>query len=593
MTPSLQASAAWADARLAATLCAIDPAGLAGIVLRAGAGPVRDLWLERMRDLWPPDAPWRRMPLNIPDARLLGGIDLVATLRTARPVAQPGLLAEAHGGVLVVAGVERMGAQLAARICAVMDARRIEVERDGVGAGAPAAFVTVGLDEGADDDAGPPAALLERLAFHLDLDHVSIRDVEDDSYARGDVPRAIAGLSRVEVTQEMIHALCGSAAGFGIRSLRAPLFALRAARALAALDGSTLVTEAHAVAGARLVYASRALQLPVAEEAPPPEESASPPPPNDPAEGEERRADRSDAPLEDVILAAVQAAMPAGLLARLQIAAAARGAAESGKSGAEQRGGQRGRPAGVRRGDPRRGTRLDVVETLRAAAPWQTIRRRLRSDLAGPAGSTAPFLEVRTDDFRVKRYIQRARTTTIFAVDASGSAALHRLGEAKGAVELLLGECYVRRDRVALVAFRGTAAEVLLPPTRSLVRAKRALAGLPGGGGTPLATGIDVAVALADALRGQGDSAVLIFLTDGRANIARDGRADRATAEAHAVAAARRVRSERHMAILVDTAPRPQPLAGQLAREMNARYVPLPNAGARGIDAALRQALDA
>jgi magnesium chelatase subunit D len=345
------------------------------------------------------------------------------------------------------------------------------------------------------------------------------------------------------------------------------------------------------VAG-RLVYASRATQLPV----PADEQEASestPPPSADEAQDGEQRADRSDAPLEDVILAAVQAAMPPGLLARLQIAAAARSHADSGKSGAEQRGGQRGRPAGVRRGDPRRGARLDVIETLRAAAPWQTIRRRLR-DAAGDGGSGTPRprIEVRKDDFRIKRYIERARTTTIFAVDASGSAAIHRLGEAKGAVELLLGECYVRRDRVALVAFRGKTAEVVLPPTRSLVRAKRALAGLPGGGGTPLATGIDVAVALADATRRQGDSAVLVFLTDGRANIGRDGRADRAVAESHALAAARRVRSEGHAAIFVDTAPRPQLLAGQLAREMNARYVPLPNAGSRAIDTALRQALD-
>jgi hypothetical protein len=81
--------------------------------------------------------------------------------------------------------------------------------------------------------------------------------------------------------------------------------------------------------------------------------------------------------------------------------------------------------------------------------------------------------------------VQRATTTTIFVVDASGSSALNRLAEAKGAVELLLAECYVRRDRVALVAFHGQHAELVLPPTRSLVRARRSLAGLPGGGGTP------------------------------------------------------------------------------------------------------------
>jgi magnesium chelatase subunit D len=115
-------------------------------------------------------------------------------------------------------------------------------------------------------------------------------------------------------------------------------------------------------------------------------------------------------------------------------------------------------------------------------------------------------VEVRRDDFRVGRFEQRSQSTTIFVVDASGSSAFNRLAEAKGAVELLLADCYVRRDRVALLAFRGRGAELLLPPTRSLVRAKRSLAGLPGGGGTPLAAGIDAAAALADAVRRRGET---------------------------------------------------------------------------------------
>jgi magnesium chelatase subunit D len=100
---------------------------------------------------------------------------------------------------------------------------------------------------------------------------------------------------------------------------------------------------------------------------------------------------------------------------------------------------------------------------------------------------------IRADDFQVMRYQQRSETTTLFVVDASGSSALHRLAEAKGAVESLLADCYVRRDRVALMAFRGKGCELILPPTRSLTRAKRSLAGLPGGGGTPMATAIDAA----------------------------------------------------------------------------------------------------
>jgi magnesium chelatase subunit D len=138
----------------------------------------------------------------------------------------------------------------------------------------------------------------------------------------------------------------------------------------------------------------------------------------------------------------------------------------------------------------------------------------------------------------------------------------------------------VRRDRVALLAFRGRGADLLLPPTRSLVRAKRSLAGLPGGGGTPLAAGIEAGLALADAVGRKGETPVVILLTDGRANVARDGKGGRARAEEDALTAARAVRAAGVKVLLVDTAPHPQPLARRLAGEMDAVYLPLPYADA-------------
>jgi len=197
---------------------------------------------------------------------------------------------------------------------------------------------------------------------------------------------------------------------------------------------------------------------------------------------------------------------------------------------------------------------------------------------------------VRPEDFRIARFRQRAQTTSIFVVDASGSAALHRLAEAKGAVELLLADCYVRRDRVALVAFRGQRAELMLPPTRSLVRAKRSLAGLPGGGGTPLAAGIDMAVELAASLARRGDTPVLVLLTDGRANVSRNGSGGRAAAEADALAASRAVKLAGFAALLIDTSPRPELQAERIATAMGARYLPLPHADAHAVSRAARSA---
>jgi magnesium chelatase subunit D len=195
---------------------------------------------------------------------------------------------------------------------------------------------------------------------------------------------------------------------------------------------------------------------------------------------------------------------------------------------------------------------------------------------------------VRKEDFHVTRFRQLGQTTTVFVVDASGSLALNRLAETKGAVELLLADCYVRRDSVAVLAFRGKTAELLLPPTRSLARAKRSLAGLPGGGGTPLATAIDAATALADQIRRKGETPILVLLTDAKGNIARDGSPGRGRAASDALAAATQLRLGSYSALLVDTSPQPQAGAQQLAAAMGAQYLALPYAGAQSLNQAVR-----
>jgi magnesium chelatase subunit D len=192
-------------------------------------------------------------------------------------------------------------------------------------------------------------------------------------------------------------------------------------------------------------------------------------------------------------------------------------------------------------------------------------------------------LQIRPEDLRVTRYKQRSRTLTIFAVDASGSSALHRLAETKGAAELLLADCYVRRDQVAVIAFRGRTADVLLPPTRSLVRAKRSLSALPGGGGTPLAAAIDAAALMASQAQRRGESPTVVMLTDGRGNVARDGRTGREAGQADATRAAKVFGGAKISALFVDTSPRPHDLARSLARAMSATYVPLPFADAASL----------
>ncbi len=587
-------AARWADALAAAALFALDPHGLGGVVLRALPGPVRDRWLAALRRLLPEGMPQRRLPPEVPDGRLLGGLDLAAALAAGRPVAERGLLAEADGGVLILAMAERAAPGMAARLGAALDRGEVAVERDGFAFRAPARFGLVALDEGMSPEEGVAEALHDRLAFALALDGIGLAEAAaPPGWDAAALAAARARLPGVTAEEGMLQAICGTAAALGIASLRAPLLALRAARAAAALAGRDHVAEEDVALAARLVLAPRATILPAPQETE--EEEGEPPPP------EEARADGADAPppdgetpdpdsldpeaLQDLVLAAAAAAIPPDLLARLRLAGGAlrRGGAQ-GKAGATRLSARRGRPVGTRAGELRAGARLSLIATLRAAAPWQALRRAARADMPG----AAPRIEVRREDVRITRFRQNAETVAIFLVDASGSAALARLAEAKGAVEMLLADCYVRRDRVALIAFRGRTAELLLPPTNSLVRARRSLAGLPGGGGTPLATALDAAAALADAVRRKGQTPLLVLLTDGKANVARDGTPGRPQAEAEALEAARRLRALGAASLLVDTAPRAQPQARALAEAMGARYLPLPLAGAEALSRAVR-----
>jgi magnesium chelatase subunit D len=260
-----------------------------------------------------------------------------------------------------------------------------------------------------------------------------------------------------------------------------------------------------------------------------------------------------------------------------------------GKTGAVKLGRMRGRPLGNMPGMPEGGKTLSIIDTLRAAVPWQGVRRAemKAADKFIPPGK----IIIRKEDFRIKRYQERTQTLTMFIVDASGSSAMHRLAEAKGAVELLLAECYVRRDQVAVMSFRGSTAELVLAPTRSLVRAKRALSGLPGGGGTPLSRAIDESFEIASASMRKGLTPALVFLTDGRANIAKDGSPGRPKAMADAQQSARSASLRSFKSLWIDTSPQARDEGKAMAALLGSMYLPLPNAGANEVSQAIMQGL--
>ncbi len=551
--------AGWERALRALEVLAVDPGGVGGLWLASRAGPVRDRMLAGLATLFPAVP---RLHPSVGDEALFGGLDLTATLAAGRPVMRGGLLDRAPLIVLTMA--ERCPPSLAARLSPALDSRT----------------ALVALDEAAGPDEGLPGALAERLGLFVTLDALSVTEARGHVNAER-VDGARKRLGSVALSAEQDDTLVRVAARLAVGSLRPVLFARAVARANAALCGRDAVNNDDLSLAVALTLAHRGVLPPEAEEAPPP------PPPDDPPDdppqdGQDRDPQPLDIP-DEILLEAVRAALPPELLDRLAAGRAARSASGSG-AGAARRGNRRGRPLPPRAGRLDGAARIDLVATLRQAAPLQTIRR---TQTGRPALGDGGRLEIRSDDIRLKRYEERSDRLLIFVVDASGSAALARLAEAKGAVELLLAEAYVRRDHVALVAFRGTGAEILLPPTRSLVQTKRRLAGLPGGGGTPLASGLRVALDLGLQARARGMTPTLAVLTDGRVNIALDGRADRTAAEADAGRIAAAVAAAGLPAIVIDSGNRPNPGLALLARTMRATYLALPRADAERMSAAV------
>ena len=571
-------SSFWADAEWSAALLALIGHPLGGVHLRAPPGPVRDHWLERLTEL-SGQPRLRKIPANIPEGRLLGGIDLGATLQHGKPIAETGLLGECDGQIVVAAMTERLPRNTVHHLCSALDNGQIIVARDAVEANLAARLTLVAQDEGMGDE-WLHGALADRLGITLDMTELGIHDVEDEYFTPRLVERARGLLDEVQLTDAQLATVTSLALSLGIDSPRAALAAIKVARGCAALAGETMVAEHDIARALRLCLLPRAQQIPDAAEPPPPEpepeesenEDVEPPPaPEQPPPDEER------------LLEAAMAHLPEGLLAQLQTRGAKTRQSSTGSAGEQHRHQNRGRPTGVMRGDHRRGGRINILATLRAAAPWQPLRKREAAERATPRS-----LEIRRDDIHLTRFQQRRDTLTLFVVDASGSAALQRLAEAKGAVELLLADCYVRRDQVALIAFRDETAELLLPPTRSLVRAKKALAALPGGGATPMAAALELTRDLAERAAKQGTTAQYVMLTDGAANVARDGTRNREAGTRDALDAARRLALSPSSGLIIDTAQRPQPRARELADTLGGKYIALPQADAHTLNKAIR-----
>lgn len=580
-------------AQQALLLLAVEPR-LRGIAVGAPAGAGKSSLARGMRDLLcsgERSVPFVELPLGVDEAGLLGGLDIEATLRAGRRVARAGALARADGGILYADQVNLLPDAIINPLIAAIDTGEVRLEREGLSVQSPARFVFLGSYDPA--EGLPRRHLLDRLGLLLVLPRamneyaraeVVRRNLGRataqtlDAYAdeldllRGLVQAAREQLPQVRIDDEQIEQLVAMAAICGVEGHRADAFAVYAACAAAALGLRDHVEQEDLELAARLVILPRATRLPPPPEPPPDEEPPPPPPPD-------ADNDTSDAPPEppsddeltippEQVLSALAAELPVELE---QLPFRALRCGKTGSRGTVA--GKRGRHIRSIPGDPRRG-RIDVSATLRAAAPFQTLRRTQTGASAG-----RDRVQLRGDDLRIRQYRSKAGALFLFAVDASGSMALHRMRQAKGAVHALLQQAYVHRDRVALLAFRGQSAELLLPPSQSVELARRALDLLPTGGGTPLAAALLAAIEVAQQARARGImQTVLVLLTDGRANVGlragREGVAEELQTIGRAVVAAG------IQTIVVDTQRTylSRGEARKLAEWLAGEYVYLPNA---------------
>lgn len=576
----------WRDALLAIAVLAAGRGAIGGLWLTARAGGVRDAFLEHIVNKFGAGIALRRLPPGAGSDALLARLDLAATAQCRRPVFDEGLLAAVRGGLLVVPMAERLDGGAAATLAENME---------------NALFTVLALDEAAETEEVPPGALTERLALHVSLDGIPLSALRSAEMSASPVLRG--DWRRIPISDSLLEQMLALALAAGHRSVRTHLQLVATSRILVALAGRRRVRPEDVAAALRLCLGIRLLAT---ESMPPPtNKGASPdppataadqPPPPQALDGAEAAATKSTAEPADP-LSLLEAAVAKGAIDGLSLVVserAARQATRSGKAGAEMRKARRGRPYATASTAPFADARPDLMATLRAAAPWQRLRQaasasRDPSEAAEEKAPGSPSL--RKSDFRYHRRRHASPATAIFVVDASGSTALDRLGETKGAIEQLLTRCYVRRDEVALIAFRAEGADLLLPPTRSLAAAKRRLAALPGGGPTPLAAGLKKGLELALATRRRGNTPLVVVLTDGAGNVALDGKADRALAARQAEDIARHYRSEGLTTICVDIARRPRPAVAALAGHLGAELHVLRQSAAAGLSALVNTAM--
>jgi magnesium chelatase subunit D len=535
------------EMKLALLLAAVD--WRLGVLLRGDKGAGKTTAARGLAALLPEPAPFINLPIGSTEDRLLGGLHLERALK-GEAVLKPGLLSEAHGGVLYVDEINLLPAHLGDALLDTAASGVNVIEREGLSASHASEFVLLGSMNPEEGLLRPQ--LLDRFALSVDItasldpnlrqlvverriafDRNAVQFLDDWAQGQTLLREQIAGarkrLHSIVCSSEILGQISATICERAVRSLRADLAAMRASAAHAALVGEQEVQPYHVETVLPLVLAHRVRDKGQSSSPPSPQKQPPLPPP---AEGTAQRAmERIFSPKElttPTITTAFEAQTTRG---------------SSQPAAADNRG--------------------PVIGTRRTETPSELDLRATLNHAVLETGSVQP----RTSDLHERVRKPKTGIRYLFVIDSSGShAAQERMRLVKGAAAALLNRSFKMNDEVAMIVFRGTASQVVLEPTRILQEATIALEYLPTGGRTPLAHALDLARTFIT------PSTLLILLTDGRANVSlRNGDPWQEALE---------VASQLHCpALVIDTEVAAQPLgqSRKLADALGGRCVALEN----------------